>query len=225
MKRSAFFIVWRRLYSIGTLSSWPCVISMKKPCTRLNSTRRFAIPVRSRSRFSMSSRNALQVVLDRAQLVEAGIVAVADHAAVAKDAAGSSFNVREERVDLVQRAQRLGGGEQARLPARHERVVQRRQRRERVAQPARSRGRALPSAMRAVMRSTSDQPRRSRAARDAAAARRVDQRGDHAWRSRSARCRAAGDAASGAGAGCPSRSRSGRGSRRAWATRRPRASR
>ena len=145
MKRSAFFIVWRRLYSTGTLSSWPWVTSMKKPCTRLNSTRRLAMPVRSRSRFSISRRKAPQSFW----------IARSSSSSASKPsritppsritAAGSSLQRRgEARVRSRRGRERPRGAPAAPgWPLCVERGVQRGQRRERVAQArevARARG-------------------------------------------------------------------------------------
>ena len=62
------------------------------------------MPVRSRSRASSSTRNAPQSVVDRAQLVELGVEAGGDHAAVAHLRRGLGRDgAREQRVPLRRR--------------------------------------------------------------------------------------------------------------------------
>ena len=162
------------------------------------------MPVRARSRASRSSRKASQFCADAAQLVELGVEAGRDDAAVAQQHGGLVGD------GGVRAARRSSGGLQ-RLVQRIEQARRRCGTRARSAgsacsvarRPASSRGRTWRSAMRAVMRSTSLTPRsasRSGAKPCASSA------SIASWRCAGLGARRAADAsASGAARGCPCR--------------------
>ena len=115
------------------------------------------MPVRARSRASRSSRNCAAVGLDRAQLVELGVVAVGDHAAFAQHRRRLGLDRRfQQRRQLVLRRKRAGklreprARERAQSPGRGRAAAST----SRAAPRGRAGGRTS-SAMRAVMRSTS----------------------------------------------------------------------
>ena len=115
------------------------------------------MPVRcALARFELDQERAA-VVVDRAQLVELGVVARRDHAAVAHRGRGLGGDraARAARPSAIDR-QRFRGGARAAPTAQSASDVASAGRRCSVSRsPARSRGRAVRSAMREAMRSTS----------------------------------------------------------------------
>ena len=104
------------------------------------------MPVRARSRASSSTRNAPQLVVDRAQLVELGVVAVGDDAAVAHHAprARARSRARAARAHCgVERERSRARRDERRVERRRARRAARAARASVSRRPARSRGRAL----------------------------------------------------------------------------------
>ena len=214
LHRLAAPVVGRHLAPPGA-----CVTSMKKPCTRLYWTRRLAMPVRARSRASSSSRNASQSVADRAQLVELGVVAGGDHAAVAHqrrrlvgDRARSSASDLAPAAPSASRehVEQHGAPLAAPLPQRRAAPQGRAQ----AGQLARPRPGAARSARRSARRRRAGAARRAAPRAAVPMQRRRSRRGArvaHAAR------RAAAASASCAAPGCPCRWRSCRAARAASA--------
>ena len=104
---------------------------MKKPCTRLNCTRRFGMPVRCALARLELEQEGVAAAADRAQLVELGVVAGAITPPSRSSAAGSSASAERSRPAIA------GGGDSASAQHREqERAVARQRSRAR-------RGRAL----------------------------------------------------------------------------------
>ena len=164
------------------------------------------MPVRARSRASRSSRKASQFSADGAQLVELGVEAGGDDAAVAQQHRRLLGDARASRSAIVgRRLQRLRAASSSRIAAcRPAAAARSAGSAGSVARsPASSRGRTWRSAMRAVMRSTS---LTLRSASRSGSKPRVEQRARSRRGAGSRRgARAAAGSANGAARGCPCR--------------------